>query len=298
MSRVQECIDALNQEYSQTDYRALQVDLSSQDSVRRAASEVLGWEDVPTIDILINSAGVMGIQERTLTKDGIELTFATNHIGHWLLSCLIMPKLIKAAETNDRGATRIVNVTSGSPIIASMRWSDMNFDKKNKDLPEVEQPMYKFFEGWGYKDSHEASYVPLDSYNRSKVANVLFGIGANTKLFEKYGILTLAVHPGVISTDLARYFPAETLEALAGMRSDKIFSYKSFGAGSSTAMVAALDPKLAIGVGETHNESENWGSFMADCQIAGNAKPQAVSSEEAKRLWSVSEKLVGQSFSW
>lgn len=240
----------------------------------------------------------MGIQERTLTKDGIELTFATNHIGHWLLSCLIMPKLIKAAETNDQGATRIVNVTSGSPFVSSMRWSDMNFDKKNRDLPEVEQPMYKFFEAWGYKDSEEVSYVPLDSYNRSKVANVLFGIGANKRLFEKYGILTLAVHPGVISTDLGRNFPRETLEAIAGMRSDKIFSYKSLGAGSSTAMVAALDPKLAVGVGQTHYESENWGSFMADCQITGKAKPQAVSSEEAEKLWRVSEKLVGQSFSW
>lgn len=63
-------------------------------------------------------------------------------------------------------------------------------------------------------------------------------------------------------------------------------------------MVAALNPKLATDVGETHNESENWGSFLADCQITGKAKPQAVSSTEADRLWGVSEKLVGQTFSW
>ncbi|OAQ60665.1 retinol dehydrogenase protein [Pochonia chlamydosporia 170] len=298
VNRVQECIDAIKKDFPDIDYRILQVDLSSQESVRKAGEEVLSWQDVPKIDIVINSAGVMGIQERTLSKDGIELTFATNHIGHWLLSCLIMPKLIKAAETNPKGATRIVNVTSGSPFISGMRWSDMTFDKKNKDLPEVEQPVYKFFETWGYKDSDQVAYIPLDSYNRSKVANVLFGIGANKRLFDKYGILTLAVHPGVITTDLGRNFPEETLDAVKEMSKNGTFTYKSLGAGSSTAMVAALDPKLAVGVGETHNDSENWGSFMADCQITGKAKPQAVSSQEAEKLWDVSEKLVGQNFSW
>lgn len=66
---------------------------------------------------------------------------------------MIIPKLIKAAESNRKGTTRIVKITSGSPFVSGMRWSDMNFDKKNKDLPEVKQPMYKFFEAWGYKDS-------------------------------------------------------------------------------------------------------------------------------------------------
>lgn len=55
-------------------------------------------------------------------------------------------------------------------------------------------------------------------------------------------------------------------------------------------MVAVLNPKLATGVGETHNESKNWGSFLVDCQITGKAKPQVVSSTEADRLLEVSEK--------
>lgn len=179
------------------DYRSLELDLSKRESVRSAASEALGWSDIPSIDIVINSAGIMGIQERTLTSDGIELHFATNHIGHWLFTCLIMPKLIKAAEGSPKGATRVVNVSSGSPMISGMRWSDMTFEKKNKDLPEEEQPAYGMFKAWGYSDMEEKTYIPLDGYNRSKVANVLFGIGANKRLFEKYGIFVTALHPGV-----------------------------------------------------------------------------------------------------
>ena len=108
-----------------------------------------------------------------------------------------MPKLIKATEGSPKGATRVVNVSSGSPFMSGMRWSDMNFEKKNKDLPEEEQPAYEWFKVWGYSDMEDKTYIPLDGYNRSKVANVLFGIGANKRLFEKYGILMSAVHPGV-----------------------------------------------------------------------------------------------------
>jgi NAD(P)-dependent dehydrogenase (short-subunit alcohol dehydrogenase family) len=279
-------------------YRALQMDLSSQKSVRAAAAEVLSWKDVPTIDILINSAGVMGVQERTLTEDGIEMHFATNHIGHWLFSCSIMPKMIEASKNNTKGATRIVNVSSGSPRVSSMRWSDINFEKKNKDLPEEEQPSEDFFRLWGYKDIGDVSYVPLDGYSRSKVANVLFGIGATKRLYEKYGIVSLAVHPGVIQTEIGRNFPAETLEAIKKMNEGGMFAYKTLSAGASTTLVAALDPKLGNEVGQSKNGNENWGAFLVDCQISDLAKPLAVSSQNAEKLWEVSEKLVGQKFSW
>ncbi|KAF9773470.1 hypothetical protein IL306_008711 [Fusarium sp. DS 682] len=298
-SKAKESIDELKAEFSNVDYRFLEVDLSSQESVRDASKEVLSWSDIPTIDLVINSAGIMAVQERTVSKDGIEMHLATNHIGHWLLSCLIMPKLIKAAEGKPRGPVRIVNVTSGSPMVSSMRWSDMNFDKKNKDLPKEEQPNYEFFKLWGYKNSEETAYVPLDGYNRSKVANVLFGIEANKRLFDKHGILTLAVHPGVImTTELGRNFPKETLEAVEKLGSMGFYTHKSLGAGASTSLVAALDPKLANGVGEIHEGSENYGSYLADCQICTGAKPLAVSSSEAQKLWEFSEKVTGEKFTW
>lgn len=278
--------------------RGLQVDLSIQQSVRNAAAEVMSWTDVPAIDIVVNNAGVMGIQERTLTGDGIEMHFATNHLGHWLLTCLIMPKLIEASAQSPKGATRVVNVSSASPCVSGLRWSDINFDKKNKDLPETEQPLYEWFKAWGCMNLENESYNPLDGYNRSKVANVLFGIEANQRLFEKYGILSTAVHPGVIDTELGRNFPADTLKSISEMRQKGVFSVKTLAAGASTSMVAALDPKLAEGVGLAKGDQENWGSYLMDCQISDQANPLAVSSQEAKKLWELSESLAGQVFTW
>ena len=194
-SKIQDCIDVLKADYPNVEYRALKLDLGDKDSIRAAAKEVLSWPGV--VDILVNSAGIMGINERTLTSDGIEIHFATNHIGHFLFTNLIMPKLIKAAEGKPKGSARVVNVSSGSPMMSGLRWSDMTFNKKNQDLPKEEQPAYEWFKVWGYSDMEDQAYIPLDGYNRSKVANVLFGIGANKRLFEKHGVFMTAVHPGV-----------------------------------------------------------------------------------------------------
>lgn len=298
-SKIQTSIDALKPKYPDVNYHILKMDLSSQASVRAAAAELLSWSSIPTIDILINNAGIMMVPERTITDDGIEKHFATNHIGHFLLTCLIMPKLIAAAKDNPKGATRIVQVSSGSPTIANgIRWSDMNFDNINKELPVDEQPAYFVHKLWGYVDPEEMSYIPLEGYNQSKIANLLFGIGINARLYEKFGILSTAVHPGVIKTELARDADPETMKAVRAMVEQGIFKYKSFGAGGSTSLVAALDPKLSVGVGEAKEGKENFGAFMADCQISGDAKDSTVSSAEAEKLWNLSEKLVKEVFVW
>ncbi|KAI1433701.1 putative short-chain dehydrogenase [Xylaria sp. CBS 124048] len=295
-AKIQACIDKLKAEYPNVDYRPLVVDLSSQKSVRKAAAEVLSWEDVPTIDIVMNSAGVMAIPERTLSEDGIEMHFATNHIGHFLLTCLLMPKLIKASEKNPKGATRIINVSSGSPQSANMRWSDMNFEKKNKDLPEDEQPNYELLERWGYKDLPEQKYVGLEGYNISKISNVLFGIEVNRRLYDKYGIFSIAVHPGVIFTELGRNFPPEVMSAMEKMLRSGQYPIKTLGQGAATGLVAALDPKL--GPGGPKNGLENSGVLMQNCQITDDIRPASASNGAAARLWKLSEELVHEKFDW
>lgn len=297
MSKLQESIDAMKVKYPNVDYRPLHIDLSSQQSVRTAAAELLSWSDIPTIDILVNSAGIALLPERTLSVDGIEIIFATNHIGHFLFANLLLPKLIKAAEKSPKGSTRIINVSSGSPTIAQgLRWSDMNFEKLNKDLPEQEQPNYNMQRAWGIEDPENKSYSPLEAYNISKVANVLFGIGATQRLYEQYGILSLALHPGVIKTELGRSALPEIIAAVNAMREKGYYSYRSLGAGASTTIVAALDPKL--GPGETKEGKENYGAFLSDCQICGDAQPLTVSSREAEKLWKLSEEIVKQKFDW
>ncbi|KAI9657462.1 MAG: hypothetical protein M1821_003144 [Bathelium mastoideum] len=293
---MEEAINSLKGKYPGVDYRPLKLDLSSQQAVRASAAELLSWADVPAIDIIVNSAGIMNLPERTINSDGIEMQFATNHIGHFLFTCLIMPKLLKAAVTNQKGATRIVNVSSGSPTVAAMRWSDMNFEKINKELPQAEQPPYAMHRRFGFTDPENKSYLPLEGYNQSKVANVLFSIAANKGLYEKHGILSLTVHPGVIPTELSRSAAPESREAIKAMAENKVFTYKTLGAGSATSLVAALDPKL--GVGETRNGKENYGVFLMDCQISDKATPLAVSSEEAEKLWKLSEHLVKEKFTW
>lgn len=298
MAKVRECIKDLKADSPSTDYRVLELDLSEQNSVRAAAAQVLAWDDVSSIDLVINSAGVMGVSERTLTSDGVEMHFATNHVGHWLLNCLIMPKLIMAAKTNPWGTTRIVNISAASPRWGGLRWSDMNFDRKNRDLPAEEQPRVNVFKAWGYTNVLDSSYIPLDGYNRSKSANVLCAIGFSKRLFDKYGIFATAVHPGVIRTELLRDFPQSVIDMLYLQIKEGVWHMKNLEAGSSTALVAALDPKLSIGVGETRNGSENWGGFLEDCQISTRTSPLSISSTEAERLWAYSEELVGQKFTW
>jgi len=279
-------------------YRTLKLDLSSQKAAREAASEILSWNDIPTIDILVNNAAVMNIPERTLGEDGIEIHFATNHIGHFLFTCLVMPKLLKAAEGKRKGETRVVNVTSLSPLRAGMRWSDLNFNKINKDLPEAEQPHYETHKRWGVTNPEEKSYLPLEGYNQSKVANVLFSIGLDKRLYDKYGILSFAVHPGIIQTELSRYAAPETLAAVQEMLRSGMFDIKTLGAGSATTLVASTDPALGMPETKPKDGHENYGVYFIDCQISDKAGARAVSSDEAEKLWELSEELVKQKFTF
>jgi len=278
--------------------RALKLDLSSQKAVREAAAELLSWSDVPTIDILVNNAAVMHIPERTLSEDGIEIQLATNHIGHFLFTCLIMPKLLKAAEGSPKGATRVINVTSLSPTIAGMRWSDINFDKINQDLPEAEQPSYDVHRRWRTVDPEKKSYIPLEGYNQSKVANLLFSIAANKRLYEIFGIISLAIHPGLIETELARYAAPDIMSVIEDMIKGGAVHIKTLGQGAATTLVAATDPQLGTSKPESKDGKENYGTYLIDCQISDKACARSVSSDEAERLWKLSEDLIEEKFAW
>ena len=177
-----------------------------------------------------------------------------------------------------------------------MRWSDLNFEKTNKDLPEAEQPPYAMHRAWGTAHPEEESYIPLEGYNQSKVANLLFSIASNNRLYANHGILSFTLHPGVIQTELSRNAEPEVMEAIKGMMDKGVFTLKSLEAGAATSVVAALDPGLGPGV--MKEGKENVGVFLADCQVSDAATSLASSSEEAERLWGVSEGLVGEEFVW
>lgn len=85
---------------------------------------------------------------------------------------------------------------------------------------------------------------------------MLFGIAANKRLYAKHHILSIAVHPGVIQTELGRYAAPETREAIQGMRDVGMIHCKTLGAGAATSLVAATDPML--GMPEGRKGMENW----------------------------------------
>ncbi|KIW34066.1 uncharacterized protein PV07_00866 [Cladophialophora immunda] len=296
ISKLEECLNELKQQWPDVDYRLLLLDLSSQKAVRSAAKEVLSWSDVPDINVVVNNAAIGGVPERIINEDGIELNFATNHIGHFLFTCLIMPKLLESAKTNPQGATRVVNVSSGAAEYNGIRWTDVNFDKKSTDLPEEERPNYTILKLWGIHNGPDMSYIPLEAYIQSKAANVLFGIGLTKRLHETYGILSVGVHPGVIATELSRNSSKEQRDAIAARAERGEFTYKTLGAGAATSLVAAVDPRL--GPSEIRDGKGGWGAYLKDCQISHDGHPRAISGEEADKLWKLSEDLVGETFSW
>jgi NAD(P)-dependent dehydrogenase (short-subunit alcohol dehydrogenase family) len=159
----------------------------SQDSIREAASEIA--QVTPRIDIVINNAGIM-TPKRQLTVEGIEAQFGANHIGHFLLTNLLMPQLLAAAKVNLPGVTRVVNLTSLGHRLSPIRFHDFNFEGKEMPPEEQHPPLPPIF-----ANGQEGAYNGYVSYGQAKTANILFSVELSRLLREK-GIVSYAVHPG------------------------------------------------------------------------------------------------------
>lgn len=256
VSPVMEKIKAVDASVKTT-FIAIQLD--DFDSVRTAASEFNNAID--KLDVLINCAGIMAVPTFTTNKHGVESQFATNHLGHFLFTAIIFDKIAAAG----RGA-RIVNVTSDGYTLSPCRFEDYNF-----------------------KDGKE--YHAWSGYGQSKTANILFTRQLATKLADR-GIVSLTIHPGVIfGTSLGQHATQELFDSVnevAMRETGQPFTMgvpKTLEQGTSTALVAALDPRL-------ENQS---GSYLEDCTVHP-LRDYAASPENAQRLWTLSEQLVGQKF--
>ncbi|KAH8551425.1 short-chain dehydrogenase [Umbelopsis sp. PMI_123] len=252
-------IQKIKAETPSANLRSLILDLASLESVRHAAAEVNAYPE--SIDVLINNAAIMACPYYT-TKDGFEAQLGTNHIGPFLFTNLIMPKLL-ASKT---GAPRIVNVASVGHIFSPIRFDDPFFDNGK-------------------------TYQKFVSYGQSKTANMLFAREL-AKRYKNKGLTTFSLHPGGIATNLARDVkPEELSEPLQDYDGNIVdfskMEWKSIPEGTSTHIVAAFDPNIT---------SES-GSYLVDCQIAmDQAKPYAKDDTQAEKLWQFSEKIVGMKF--
>ncbi|RYP46225.1 hypothetical protein DL768_007544 [Monosporascus sp. mg162] len=249
-------------------------DLSDQDSVRDAASRIL--EAAPAIDVLINNAGVMAIKEYTVDKRGNEMQLSANHIGHFLLTNLLAPALFSAAVTAAAGEARVVNLTSAGHRMSPFWFDDYNFSGGKK-------------------------YHPFTAYGQSKTANILFSVGLTARLRAR-GVTSTAVHPGAVwGSRLGDHIEAAFggFEAImadiaeVALRNtgrewtDDTLEMKTLSQGSSTTLVAALDPELPA----------RSPAYLANCQITEPFE-YALDPGNAEKLWELSEQLVGQKFSY
>lgn len=245
----------------------LVADLASLDSVRKAADEAN--ERFEKIDLLINNAGVMACDEAK-TADGFEMQFGTNHIGHFLLTNLLMPLVEKGERP------RIVNLSSRGHHIAPVDFDDPNFENRP-------------YEKW-------------QSYGQSKTANVLFAVGLEERLADR-GIHAFALHPGGIHTNLGRHMSEEDMNNLrariqkaAEERGEEPQPFKTIPQGAATTCwVATADELESAG-----------GLYCEDCHVAnednestgGGVRSYAIAKDKADRLWAMSEDMVGQSFTY
>lgn len=143
-------------------------DLSSQAEVRRVASEAL--EQLPRIDVLLNNAGALFLSNKR-SADGLEMTFALNHMGYFLLTNLLLERLQESAPA------RVINVSSSS------HWNPGRF--RLEELPKPGSNR-------GYR-----------AYGRSKLCNILFTYELARRL-EGTDITVNALHPGLVRTNIAR----------------------------------------------------------------------------------------------
>lgn len=213
-------------------------DLASFDSIRKFAAQVSAT--YAHLDVLINNAGVWPTN-RTLSKDGIEMTFAVNHLAPFLLTNELLPLLKNSA------AGRIVTVSSALHPRGTI-------DFENLEM--------------------ESGFSSMQAYSNSKLANILFTRELARRL-EGTGITANCLHPGVVSTSLAR-------DSNVVMKAVFKIIGKTAAKGAATSVYLASSPEVEGITGE----------YFQDCALHKSASASK-DMEVAARLWTVSEQMCG-----
>ncbi|KAJ6502887.1 hypothetical protein C8R47DRAFT_1039402 [Mycena vitilis] len=254
--------DKMKEEVPSANIRPLIFDISSLVSVRKAAAEVNAYPE--PLHILINNAAG-GKWDFELTAENIVSQMATNHVGPFLFTKLLTPKLL--ATRTAEYTPRVVFVSSR----AQAAGTGVDFDGLVKPDP--------------------AGYEPMQMYGQTKAANVISAIELSKR--SKGQINAYSLHPGVIWTNgMKKDGISEHLQKIGALHADgkpntDKFPFKTIAQGAATTVVAALDPAL----------NDKPGAYLSDCNVA-NEDVAAHCSDPAngKKLWTITEKLMGESF--
>ena len=223
------------------------------------AAFVAAWEG--PLHALVNNAGVMAVQERTLVG-GRELQFATNHLGHFALALGLHPALAAA-----QGA-RIVSVSSSGHLRCPVVFDDLDF---------------------AFRD-----YEPFAAYGQSKTANVLFAVEAARRWADD-GIVANALMPGGIFTNLQRHVGGDDyIEQAKARFAAAGVSFKTPEQGAATSVLLAVSPYVD-GVTGRYFEDCREAEVISrrEPHTVSGVAPYALDPANAERLWEVSLDLTG-----
>ncbi|KAL9372739.1 hypothetical protein Peur_034983 [Populus x canadensis] len=252
LKKADELKEVIREESPKAEIVIFETDISSFVSVRRFCS---GFLDLGLpLNILINNAGIYS-QKLEFSEDKIEMTFATNYLGHFLLTELLLEKMIETAEqTGIQG--RIINLSSA--IHSWVRRDAFCFSKM----------------------LNPGNYDGTNAYSQSKLANILHVKEIATKLKARNARVTInAVHPGIVKTGIMR-------DSYKGFITDSLYLIaskllKSTSQGASTTCYVALSP-------QTEGVS---GKYFADCNES-NCSALANDELEAQKLWMQTHALL------
>ncbi|MEU0536798.1 SDR family NAD(P)-dependent oxidoreductase [Amycolatopsis tolypomycina] len=236
------------------DVTVQQLDLASLESVRAAAADLRA--SLPKIDLLINNAGVMYPPKQT-TREGFELQFGTNHLGHFALTGLLLDQLLPVE------GSRVVTVAS----IAHRIRAGIHFD----DLQ------------W------ENSYDRVAAYGQAKLANLMFAYELQRRLASHGTTASIAAHPGVARTELMRNSPAVARVLFPVVA--PLFTQSSE-RGALPILRAATDPAA---LGGQYYGPAGPGGYRGRPQVVASSA-QSYDAAVQRRLWTVSEELTGVKF--
>jgi NAD(P)-dependent dehydrogenase (short-subunit alcohol dehydrogenase family) len=237
------------------------LDLASLESIHRFAEAFLDGYD--RLDILVNNAGVMATPHRK-TADGFELQFGTNYLGHFALTGLLAPVILKTP------GARVVTVSSSAHRFGRIRFDDLNGDR---------------------------SYGKWSAYGQSKLANLLFAYELQRKLAAAgSGAISAAAHPGFAATNLQLVGPQMegSRFGIRSMAAVNRLMAQSAAMGALPQIYAAASPEVRGG------DYIGPDGFMEQRGYPVKVKSSARSRDEpaAARLWAVSEQLTGVRYSF
>jgi len=252
MAKGEKAADRIRALHRAAEVTVMHLDLGDLASVRQFASDFTGRFD--RIDILINNAGVM-IPPYSKTKDGFELQFGTNHLGHFALTAHLLPLLMSTP------LSRVVTVSS-----IAARKARINF--KNLD------------------GTH--GYNPMTFYRQSKLANLLFAVELQHRL-ERAGSTGISVlcHPGISVTNLmSRGSGKETGKVMKALMSIVAQPAEK---GALPTLYASTHPDLR---GGEYIGPDGFGNHKGHPALTDEAG-KLFNAELSARLWEVSESLTG-----